>query len=232
MAELEAAFEEPGERRGAEASTTRGPAWRRVWRAAGRLRAARRASSSSSRADGGPPRDQDGDGPARRQGEGHQLLRREDRRFDQGNRRIDDARIVSPALANVGLSALGLEAPEATGSLAGEALASTVEETVDHVLTLPAEAFEDTLRLEAEIQERVRRRRSAPHPGRVPAARPAQIETAGEGGVWVLMPRAAWPQYRYKKYSHVFRVPITRQAARAVPTADGGTAETMLLDRG
>lgn len=145
---------------------------------------------------------------------------------------IDDARIVSPALVNVGLSALGLEAPEATGSLAGEALASTVEETVDHVLTLPAEAFEDTLRLEAEIQSAFAAAAAHHIPAEFLRHDLPEIETAGEGGVWVLMPRTAWPQYRYKKYSHVFTVPITRQAARAVPTADGGTAETMLLDRG
>ena len=145
---------------------------------------------------------------------------------------IDAARILSPQLVNTGLSALGFETSEAPGSIAGEALASTVEETVDHMLTLPAEAFEDTLRLEAELQSAFAT--AAAH--HIPAEflRPdlPEIETGGEGGVWVLMPRAAWPSYRYKKYSRVFEVPITRQAARAVPIADGGTVETMLLDHG
>lgn len=145
---------------------------------------------------------------------------------------IDAARILSPQLVSTGLSALGFEASEGPGSIAGEALASTVEETVDHMLTLPAEAFEDTLRMEAELQTAFATAAAHHIPAEFLRADLPQIETAGEGGVWVLMPRAAWPTYRYKKYSRVFEVPITRQAARAVPTADGGTVETMLLDRG
>jgi hypothetical protein len=145
----------------------------------------------------------------------------------------DAARLLSPPLVDVGLSALGLEAPAATESaLGGEALASTVEETVDRVLELPAEAFEDTLRLEAEVQEAFAE--AAAH--HIPAERLRpdlpQLEVAGERGVWILMPRAARPRYRYKKYSRVFLVPVTRQIARAIPTTDGGTVETMLLDRG
>ena len=145
---------------------------------------------------------------------------------------IDAARILSPQLVSTGLSALGFEASEGPGSIAGEALASTVEETVDHMLTLPAEAFEDTLRMEAELQSAFAAAAAHHIPAEFLRADLPQIETAGEGGVWVLMPRAAWPSYRYKKYSRVFEVPITRQAARAVPTADGGTVETMLLDQG
>ena len=45
------------------------------------------------------------------------------------------------------------------------------------------------------------------------------------------MPRAARPRYRYKKFSRIFVIPISRQVARAVPTTDGGTLEAMLLDR-
>ena len=144
----------------------------------------------------------------------------------------DAARLLSPPLVDVGLSALGLEAAATESGLGGEALASTVEETVDRVLELPAEAFEDTLRLEAEVQEAFAE--AAAH--NIPAERLRpdlpQLEVAGERGVWILMPRAARPRYRYKKYSRVFLVPVTRQIARAIPTADGGTVETMLLDRG
>jgi hypothetical protein len=46
------------------------------------------------------------------------------------------------------------------------------------------------------------------------------------------MPRAARPHYRYRRYSRVFILPVTRQVARAVPWTDGGTLETYLLDRG
>jgi hypothetical protein len=145
----------------------------------------------------------------------------------------DAARALSPPLVDVGLSALGLEAPGATEStLGGEALASTVEETVNHVLELPAEAFEDTLRMEAEIQEAFAEAAARNIPAEHLRPDLPQLETAGERGVWVLMPRAARPRYRYKKYSRVLLVPITRQIARAIATADGGTVETTLLDRG
>ena len=147
----------------------------------------------------------------------------------------DAARLLSPPLVDVGLSALGLEAEGEAGSvLGGEALASTVEETVNHVLELPGEAFEDTLRMEAEIQEAFAEAAARNIPAEHLRPDLPQLETAGEGerGVWVLMPRAARPRYRYKKYSRVFLVPITRQIARAIATADGGTVETMLQDRG
>ena len=46
------------------------------------------------------------------------------------------------------------------------------------------------------------------------------------------MPRATAPRYRFRKYSRVYRVPITRQSARIVPWCDGGTLEQYLLDLG
>ncbi len=145
----------------------------------------------------------------------------------------DAAKALSPPLVDVGLSALGLEAPGAMeATLGGEALASTVEETVNHVLELPAEAFEDTLRMEAEIQEAFAEAAARNIPAEHLRPDLPQIETAGERGVWVLMPRAARPRFRYKKYSRVLLVPITRQIARAIATADGGTVEAVLLDRG
>ncbi len=145
----------------------------------------------------------------------------------------DAARLLSPPLVDVGLSALGLEAEgEAASVLGGEALASTVEETVSHLLELPAEAFEDTLRMEAEIQEAFAEAAARNIPAEHLRPDLPQMETAGERGVWILMPRVARPRYRYKKYSRVFLVPITRQIARAIATADGGTVESMLQDRG
>jgi hypothetical protein len=143
------------------------------------------------------------------------------------------ARLLSPPLVDVGLTALGLEAPaEMESGLGGEALASTIEETVNHVLELPAEAFADTLRMEAEVQEAFAEAAARNIPAEHLRPDLPQLEVAGARGVWVLMPRAARPRYRYKKYSRVFLVPITRQIARAIATADGGSVETMLLDHG
>jgi hypothetical protein len=144
----------------------------------------------------------------------------------------DAAQALARPIVDAGLRMLTLEAPPAgETTLAGEALASATEDTVREVLELPGEAFEDPLRLEAEVREAF----GAAVARYVPAARLRPdleaLEAAG-GGVWILMPRAARPRYRYKKFSRVFMVPISRQVARAVLTTDGGTLEMMLLDRG
>ena len=163
----------------------------------------------------------------------------------------DAAMALGQPIASAGLKLLGLEAAplgetpfevetgpaRGTGLgsetvLGGEALASTVEETVRDALQLPAEAFEDPLRLEAEVQEAFAEAAARNIPSDHLKPDLPQLETAGEGGVWVLMPRAARPRYRYKKYSRVFYVPVTRQVARAIATRDGGTLETLLADRG
>ena len=145
----------------------------------------------------------------------------------------DAAKALSRPIVNVGMRMLSLEAPtggEAT--LGSEALVATVEDTVRHVMELPSEAFEDTLRLEAEIQQAFTAAAARHVPGDFLRADLPERETAGEGGVWILMPRATRPRFRYKKYTRVFAVPITRQVARAIPFSDGGTLEAHLLDRG
>ena len=145
----------------------------------------------------------------------------------------DAAVALGKPIADVGLKVLGLEAPpSAETALAGEALASTVEETVRDVLQLPAEAFEDPLRLEAEVQQAFAEAAARNIPAQYLKPDLPQLETSGEGGVWILMPRAARPRYRYKKYSRVFYVPVSRQVAQAIATRDGGTLETQLADRG
>jgi hypothetical protein len=144
----------------------------------------------------------------------------------------DAAQALARPIVDAGLRMLTLEAPPAgEAALAGEALTSATEDTVREVLELPPEAFGDPLRLEAEVREAF----EAAVARYVPAERLrpdlAAQETAGEG-VWILMPRAARPRFRYKKFSRIYVIPISRQVARAVPTTDGGTLETMFLDRG
>ncbi|MFI5527479.1 hypothetical protein ACIA8O_02875 [Kitasatospora sp. NPDC051853] len=143
------------------------------------------------------------------------------------------ARTVSRPIVDLGFRALGLEVTAAQEqSLAGEALASAVEATVERVLELPAEAFEDELQLDAAVQQAFAEAAAAAMPDRLLRADLPERETAGEGGVWVLMPRAARPRYRFRRYTRVYVVPVSRQLARSVPWSDGGTLESHLLDRG
>jgi hypothetical protein len=144
---------------------------------------------------------------------------------------------IARPLADVGLRTLGFEVPAAeqegaAQALAAEALASTVEGTVLRTLELPAEAFADELQLDAAVQQAFAEAAAAAMPDRVLRADLPERETSQEGGVWVLMPRPARPAYRYRRYSHVFVVPVTRQLARVVPWSDRGTLESHLLDAG
>ncbi|MGE5288430.1 MAG: hypothetical protein ACM3ML_14785 [Micromonosporaceae bacterium] len=144
----------------------------------------------------------------------------------------DAARQLARPLVDLGFKALGFEAPPAP-TLAGEALAATVEGTMERLMDLPAEAFADELQLESALQSAFAEAAAAAIPDRfLREDLPEREVAAGGSGVWVLMPRAARPHYRYRRYSRVFVVPVTRQVARAVPWTDGGTLETYLLDRG
>jgi hypothetical protein len=144
----------------------------------------------------------------------------------------DAARQLARPLVDLGFRALGLEAPVEPTRLAGEALASTVEGAMERLLELPAEALSDELQLEAALQTAFAEAAAAAVPDRFLRADLPEREVAGESGVWVMMPRAARPHYRYRRYSKVFLVPVTRQTARTLPWSDGGNLETYLLDRG
>lgn len=143
------------------------------------------------------------------------------------------AKLIAGPLANLGFTALGLEdSPASQRELAGEAVASTIEGAVIRLLESPPEVFEDQLQLTAAAQGAFTEAAAAYLPDGVLRPGLPELETSGDGGVWVLMPRAARPRYRFRRFSRVYRVPVTRQMARAVPWSDGGTLETHLLDRG
>jgi hypothetical protein len=144
------------------------------------------------------------------------------------------ARALARPIASTGLSMLGLEAEAGTAdSLLGtEALVATVEDTVREVVSLPAESLAEQLRLEAEIQQAFSEAVARHLPREVLRDDLPTLETAGEGGVWVMMPRATRPCFRYKKHSRTFPLSITRPLARAVILSDGGTLERRLLDDG
>ncbi|MCP2317789.1 hypothetical protein APR12_003142 [Nocardia amikacinitolerans] len=143
------------------------------------------------------------------------------------------ARLLSPPLVDAGLRIFGFEGPEGQESLSGEALASTVEGTVFRTLDmLPPEALEDELQVDAAVQTAFAEAAAAYLPDQLLREDLAERETAGEGGVWVLLPRATRPRYRFRKFTRVYAVPLTRQMARRVPWWDGGSLEDHLLDRG
>ena len=144
-------------------------------------------------------------------------------------------RMIARAGVGLAFTALGLETTSQTelSTLPGEALASAVEATVNRVLDeLSSEELGDPLQVGAAVQRAFAEAAAAYLPDRVLRSDLPERETAEEGGMWVLMPRSTAPRYRFRKYSRVFAVPITRRAARQVPWSDGGTLEQYLLDLG
>lgn len=144
------------------------------------------------------------------------------------------AKALAGPIVDIGLKMLTLEAESAGGtpSLGMEAIVATLEDTVRTVAELPLEALSDPLRLEAETQEAFAEAAERHIPRRLLSRRLRAIETADGRGVWIYMPRATRPCYRYKKYTHVFRVPISQTTARAVRFPAGDTLERRLLDAG
>lgn len=147
----------------------------------------------------------------------------------------EPARMIARAAVGVGFTALGLEAPAPAqdGAVSGEALASAIESTVMRVADeLDETSAADPLQVSAMVQRAFAESAAAYLPDRLLRSDLPERETAEEGGFWVMMPRSVRPRYRFRKYTRVIAIPITRQMARAVPWSDGGTLESYLQDRG
>ena len=142
------------------------------------------------------------------------------------------AKLLSRHIASAGLGLLGLEAAGDGPALGSEALVAAAEDTVRQVMTLPPESFEHELLLEAEVQDAFGEAAARHLPAAVLRPELTERELHGEHGVWVLMPRATRPCFRYKKYSRVIPVRISRAVARAVVLPGGDTLEGRLLDAG
>jgi hypothetical protein len=148
------------------------------------------------------------------------------------------ALVLSRHIADAGLRLLGLEAEHrGDPTLGAEALVAATEDTVREVLSLPAESLDNELLLEAAVQEAFTAAAVRHFPAEV--LRPELTESAGsseagdgERGIWIMFPRAARPHYRYKKFTVIQPVRITRPLARSVILTDGETLEDRLLDAG
>lgn len=143
-------------------------------------------------------------------------------------------KIIARAGVGLAFTALGLESGAAAeSSIPGEAIASAVEATALRVLDeLSEDTLTDPLQVSAAVQRFFAEAAAAYLPDRVLRSDLPERETAQEGGLWVMMPRATAPRYRFRKYTRVLRVPITRQTAKTLPWCDGGTLEQYLLDLG
>jgi hypothetical protein len=140
---------------------------------------------------------------------------------------------LSRQIADAGLGLLGLEAEAARdGTLGTEALVAAAEDTVREVLSLPDASLRQELLVEAAVEEAFEEAAQRHFPPQVLRPDLAQAERDGERGIWVALPRSTRPHLRYRKYSVVHPLRITRPMAQAVVFAEGDTLEERLLDEG
>jgi hypothetical protein len=143
----------------------------------------------------------------------------------------EGARLLSRHVARAGLGMLGLEAEDGT-TLGTEALVAAAEDTVRQVMSLPAESMVDELVLETEIQDAFAEAAARHLPAAVLRSDVVESESEGEHAIWVMMPRATRPCFRYKKYGRLIPVRVTRPVARSVVLSTGETLERAMLESG
>jgi hypothetical protein len=138
------------------------------------------------------------------------------------------SRVLGTALVDAGLKAVSLEAEADATTSAAEALAATVEDTVNRVTEMaPLEAWSSEGAIEGYVSEAFEGAASARFPD--PMLRPSVREAAGVSGVWVSLPPG--PTKHYSKYSRVIEVSVTPQMARELKTFRGHTLHHFVRDQ-
>jgi hypothetical protein len=139
---------------------------------------------------------------------------------------------LSRAIVDAGLRSMTLEAElgegEAPASLAAEAFASLVEDTVTRVAQLNEEDLADERLVEEAAYTAFHESAAANFPAVVLSPEGEYLETARARGTWVPMPRRG-PR-RYRKYSRVFDVVIHPAAARAIRMFGGRPLTAFIKD--
>lgn len=145
----------------------------------------------------------------------------------------DIAKPLSRHIADAGLGLLGLEAERTDdGMLGAEAMVAATEDTIRDVMALPETSLQHELLVEAAIEEAFEQAAIRHFPPQVLRPDLAMTEDEDERGIWVPLPRSTRPHFRYKKYSVIQPVRITRPMAQAVTFREGDTLEERLLDEG
>jgi hypothetical protein len=140
----------------------------------------------------------------------------------------DAAGKLSPAIADAGLHVFGLEsnAQEPRAVLA-EALAATVEETINSLAELPPHVLENETLLTDSVHEAFENAASSYFPNSV--IKPELRESIEHHGMWHRMPGRG-RRKRYAKYSHTLPVEISPRMAGAIKTFGSATLQDHLRD--
>jgi hypothetical protein len=127
---------------------------------------------------------------------------------------------LSRAIVDAGLRLLTLEAPSEIEiqQLAPEALAATVEDTVRRVAEAGEGLLEDPVMREVVVQQAFFEAAAENFPSEMLV--PEAQEAPSANGTWVAMPLGRGRKY-YHKYTRVFDVAISNQAAASIRTFGG-----------
>lgn len=141
--------------------------------------------------------------------------------------------LLAPSIADAGLRIFGLEASEQEAAqnpraAATEALAATVEETVNAVAELPPHVFENDTLFECAVREAFETAASTYFPGAL--IKPELRETEDGNGRWQRAPTHSHRK-RYTRYTESVPVTITPRVAAGVTTFGGATLNDHLRDR-
>ncbi|MFN0104223.1 MAG: hypothetical protein ACKV2U_19325 [Bryobacteraceae bacterium] len=145
----------------------------------------------------------------------------------------EQASALSKAIVDSGLKLLNLEMSDGEkAGLAASAVASTVEETITRVASLPDHILDNQELLEGFALEAFEHAAASNLPAVLSEAtyrqRPELLE-AGVNAAWVLMPLRG--RKRYKRCSRAFKVRITPHMAEEIETFEGVPLSDYLQDR-
>jgi hypothetical protein len=138
------------------------------------------------------------------------------------------AQPLSASIVDVGMSAIGFETYEVQRpDLGYEAIAHTIEETIQNMDTLNEAEFNDGEALTLQLLEAFEKAAANHFPHQYIRE---ELRPTKQNGAWVSMPRSGPAPY-YKKFTRVFDVTIDPQTASAVTTFRGLPLANFLCDK-
>jgi len=138
------------------------------------------------------------------------------------------AKPLASKIIDVGMSIIGFETYEAESSeLAYEAIASTIEQTVQNLGPLNESVLNDQEALTSLLLESFESAAANNFPSSY--IKPG-LRKSRQPGLWILMPRKSSRHY-YKKFTHVFPVTIDSSTANSVTTFRGIPLTNFLRDK-
>ncbi len=138
------------------------------------------------------------------------------------------AKPLAAKIIDIGMSAIGFETYEAShNDLAYEAIANTIEETVNNMGPLNEALLNDQENLTSIALESFEDAAADNFPSTYIKE---ELRKTRQPGLWVLKPRKG-PRHYYKKFTHVFSVNIEPATAKLITTFKGVPLANFLRDK-